>query len=101
MSWVADVRDEPLQGGKDGRPSANDTAAKRDALARAQPDAESLCKDLEAGGQFQFVSATPIPDRWQCGTLEGGRVCGFFGKARCTLRAREVVVRKSCEKPPP
>jgi hypothetical protein len=90
----------PLLIGRDAPASANRSAAEAAALERAPRRAELECRDYVAAAShlFQFTSAAAEPREWNCTSLDdGGVVCGFRGRAVCTLQARVQQERESCE----
>lgn len=76
--------------------SANEPQAKAEALKRAQPGAERLCKSFAATISFRFVAASLEPQAWNCMVRDGGMVCGFEGEAMCSLEERRVQTTESC-----
>lgn len=70
-------------------------AAREDALARAQPHAERLCRTFGASTLFRVVESSPSPQAWTC-DAENGVACGFSGEAVCSLEERTEREIESC-----
>ena len=99
VTWTTPEKPTPLRMyvGSDGPASASDRPARLAAMARAQPQAERICRDYSASGLHRFVEARVDPQEWNCRPVTGGVVCGFEGRALCTLEERKDIERESCE----
>lgn len=95
-SWKPRERVLPVYVGRDSAASSGEAAARAAALARAAPTAEHLCRDLAASGEFRVVSAHAEAEDWTCSASGGGYVCGFQGRARCTVQERALTEHESC-----
>lgn len=95
-TWTA--REHPLElyVGRDVAPSPNRAGAEADARARAQTEAERLCKSFAATGQNRLHSASTVVVRIQCDAVKGGHVCGLEGQAVCALEVRGQIQHERC-----
>jgi hypothetical protein len=95
-AWARQSRSLALFSPADGPGAPSEAAAKARALARAQGDAERLCRAFGAGTLFRFVSAAPSAEKWACAASASGTVCGFEGEAVCALDEHHSVEHESC-----
>ena len=95
-TWLADTRELRLFVSQDGSSATDLSAAQLGALARARPEAESLCQGFAATANFRFKAATPNIEEWQCSEYASGHLCGGRGTAACELEVRKVVVEEHC-----
>jgi hypothetical protein len=65
---------------------ASEVAARDDAKARGQADAEVTCQVYRRGGEL--LSAETSPMQWKCFEVTGGFACGFDGDIVCRVRDR-------------
>lgn len=91
-------REHPLEvhASRDVAPMRDRAAAEAAARARAQVEAERLCKNFAAPGQNRLRSARIDKARMQCERLAGGQVCSLDAEALCALDQRGETVRESC-----
>jgi hypothetical protein len=83
---------------RDAPPSPSVEAAKAAALSRGRAQAERRCRDFAASGLHRFTSAAAEAQVWKCTPADGRVVvCGFDGRAFCTLEERQQIERESCE----
>lgn len=94
--WIPAARRLSLFVGPPGRGATNEAAARGEAMGRAQTAADSLCKGFAATTLFQFKSAKPEPQTWQCEQGKDGFSCGFEGEAICQLDERRDQQTESC-----
>lgn len=80
-------------------PERSEDAARAQAEARGQRDAERLCRDFPATNH-RYVGAKAQPGDWQCERSGGGWRCGTQGRAVCQLEERAVTEVERCEAPP-
>jgi hypothetical protein len=80
-------------------PLPREEDARSDALAHGATEANDLCKNLEAGGEYRLVSASAESKEqgWRCFERGSGWVCGFDGQAVCQVEARQVRQRQVCK----
>jgi hypothetical protein len=76
--------------------SGNEALAREEALRRAQPAAEQLCKGFTATKSFKFRAATPLARTWNCGVGPEGARCGFEGEAICQLDEQVIQEGETC-----
>jgi hypothetical protein len=94
--WTPGTRRLAVFVEQDGRPARTETAARSISLARAQPNAERLCKNFTATTAFRLKGSTPVAQQWSCETTSQGVVCGFEGEAVCELEERRVEAQETC-----
>ncbi len=94
--WTPSTRRLALFVGQDGASSRNETDARSKALARAQSNAERLCKGFATTTSFRFKASAPVPQNWNCSSAAGGVVCGFEGESVCDLEERRLEETESC-----
>jgi hypothetical protein len=94
--WTPGTRRLALFVGQDGTPARTEEAARSASLARAQPNAERLCKGFTATTAFRLKAGSPVPQSWSCSRVAGGVVCGFEGEAVCELEERRVEEKEVC-----
>jgi hypothetical protein len=98
-SWIASEKPLALYVGRDA-PAAPDTpSARSNALARAQATAERRCRDFAASGLHRFRSARVEAEEWICEPLAAGVICGFEGRAVCSLEGQQREPHESCTEP--
>jgi hypothetical protein len=95
-AWTPETRTLALFESADGAAAAAEPAAKAKALARAQVDAERLCRAFGSGTLFRFVGATPRAETWSCSSAGGGVVCGFDGEADCAVQEHRQIEQEHC-----
>lgn len=96
--WTPGTRRLALFVGQDGAPARSEEAARSASLARAQPNAERLCKGFAATTDFRLTSVSTESQKWNCELVSGGVVCGFEGEAVCELEERRVAEAEHCGK---
>ena len=90
-TWTTEERRQILAVRSSLDPFPNEEAARADALARAQKDAEQACVGFTLG-EFRLQSARPSLDKeWRCVQRQGGYACGFDGHAICQVSVRHQV----------
>jgi hypothetical protein len=94
--WIPNTRQLSLFTPQDDKSSKTKAAAQEEALARAQPAADRLCKSFVATTSFRLRSATPIAQSWTCSPNSMGVVCGFEGEAVCELEERRIQETETC-----
>lgn len=94
--WTPSTRRLALFVGQEGGLARNEVVAKSAAIARAQPQAERLCKGFTATTSFRLTSSAPVPQSWSCNPVAGGVACAFEGEAVCDLEERRVEETESC-----
>jgi hypothetical protein len=95
--WTPTQKPLALYVTHDATPSSTVEAAKAAALTRGHARAERLCRDFAASGVHRFTSAVAEAQSWECTPGPGRLVCGFDGRAVCTLEERQQLERESCE----
>mgnify|MGYP001329930509 CR=1 FL=1 len=95
-SWRSASRKLALFVAQDGETSPDEAAAKTQALDRAQPTAERLCKNFAATTTFRFKAATVAVQDWRCERAGSGMRCAFEGEAICDVEERHVVQTELC-----
>jgi hypothetical protein len=99
QQWAPADRLLAIYVGRDGSASPTEAAAKAAAVARATAQAERRCRDFAASGLFRFVAASSEPQEWICERAGAGFICGFDGRAVCSLSERRDIERESCGAP--
>lgn len=95
-TWVPGSRRLALFVARANGGSADESAARAEAMGRAQSAAERLCKGFAATTSFQFKAARPEPHTWHCEPGKSGVSCGFEGEAACQLDERRIQETESC-----
>lgn len=96
--WTPDVKRLPMFAPQDGASAADLSAAKAQALERAQATADKLCLGFAATAIYRATDATPEPKDWSCSEYASGTVCGFDGTVACGLEVRTIVETRWCGK---
>lgn len=98
-TWT--TREHPLElyVGRDVAPSLNRAGAEADARARAQTEADRLCKSFAATGQNRLRLARTVVVRMQCDAVKGGQICGLEGQAVCAIEVRGQLQHERCAEP--
>ncbi len=96
--WMPGTRRLALFVGQDGVPARTEEAARSASLARAQPNAERLCKGFAATTDFRLKVVTPVAQQWNCSPTSSGMVCGFEGESVCEVEERRVAEAEHCGK---
>jgi hypothetical protein len=94
--WVTAAQPLPIYVDRDAPTSSSEHAARAAALARGRSSAERLCAGFAATGQHRVKQTDVEAQEWHCSSIEGGTVCGFEGRAICTLDERQQVEQESC-----
>jgi len=94
-TWTPETKRLPMYVGLGPNPSGDETAARAEAMTRAERDGQGLCVAY-ASGEFRLVSVTPEPEAWNCQSGGAGRTCGFEGKVACNVEVRRVDLREIC-----
>jgi hypothetical protein len=68
------------------RPLSTEDEARRDAVARGQPDADTTCKPQEGPSRLRSVRVEPRD--WRCDRDGRGFTCGFDGEIVCRVQSR-------------
>lgn len=76
-------------------PKPDESAARQDALARADDQARRLCKGFDAG-EHRLLSSSAEPQKWNCRPAGQGIRCGFDGQAVCKVEVRHVTQIEEC-----
>lgn len=95
-TWVPAERRLTLYVAEGEGVQADEAAARRAALQRAQAGAERLCKGFAATTRFRVVSSTPAAQAWSCHPLAAGVACSFEGEAVCAVEERGVREEETC-----
>lgn len=98
-TWTA--REHPLElyVGRDVAPSPNRAGAEADARARAQSEADRLCKSFAATGGNRLRASRIVVVRTACEVVKGGQLCGLEGQAICALDVRGQTQHERCAEP--
>lgn len=94
-TWTPETKRLPMYVGLGPNPSRDETAARAEAMSRAERDGQGLCVAFSSG-EFRLASVTPEPERWNCQSGGAGRTCGFEGKVACNVEVRRVDLREIC-----
>jgi hypothetical protein len=94
--WRPGVRQLALFQPASAQGAPSEAAARAQAIADAQGQADNLCRGFAATTAFRFRAATPQPQTWTCEHADGGTVCGFSGAVACQLDEKTTVERESC-----
>ncbi len=94
--WTSEQRRLPLTVRTALTGSANEGAARADALTRSSEDLELICGSYRNRDGFRLIGASAEPQRWRCSSVGGGVSCGFDGQAMCALEIRASVEREVC-----
>jgi len=94
--WKPEVKRLPIYVGFGPDPKGDETAARAEAMERAQRDGQGLCVAYTSG-EFRLASVTPEPEKWNCQAGGNGQTCGFEGKVACNVEVRQVDLREICQ----
>lgn len=96
--WTPSTRRLALFVGQDGAPAHTEAAARSAAIARAQSQAERLCKGFAATTAFRLKASAPVPQSWNCSAVAGGVICSFDGETLCDLEEQRLEETERCGK---
>ncbi len=77
-------------------PAASEADARAATLARAQEQAETVCRGFATGETFRYLGAAPRDLDWRCEVSTGGHVCSVEGFAGCQVEELRVTETRSC-----
>lgn len=95
--WTTVQRPLRLVVGRDAPAAATEVAARNTALERGRKKAQLLCQDFGTFGAFRLKAADVDPQEWTCETVSGGTVCGFDGRALCSLDEFSPIQHEECD----
>ena len=94
--WVPVQHPLRLLLGRDAPSSATEVAARSAAIERGRKKAQILCQDFGASGLARYRGADVDAQEWTCEPARGGIVCGFEGRALCSLDELSKVESETC-----
>ena len=93
--WEESVRPLTLEiPGYDEQPTERE--AQSATLARAEEEADQLCRGFATTTRFRLRGASPILRTWDCMERTTGVSCTYKGEAICELDIRKTVVDERC-----
>jgi hypothetical protein len=94
--WSSREQPLALYVGREASVALTEQAARSSAIQRGQRLADTRCRDFAASGLHRFIAATVEAREWVCESAGDGVVCGFDGRAVCTLLERQQFEQESC-----